>query len=204
MNFSRSSTIYNPFLYAWLNDNFRKEFRLILPWIFRLLKWCSNLGSSSSSTTASNNPQTPTVANYNGNEEDPIEQTRLSQYQINSMGAASNNNNNNIYSDPGKKINESNKHKSKIAAKNTSNQTKVLNSKSYNILNKSKVLYEQKQHQSNDQNDKLLSNNNNIDVIVNDNAIKNTKNYDLIEKEHEKSIELAVLNPTSKNHNDTE
>nr|QVK45910.1 G protein-coupled receptor [Proales similis] len=30
-----SSTIYNPFLYAWLNDNFRKEFRIILPWLFR-------------------------------------------------------------------------------------------------------------------------------------------------------------------------
>lgn len=36
-----SSTIYNPFLYAWLNDNFRKEFRLILPWIFTAIKWCS-------------------------------------------------------------------------------------------------------------------------------------------------------------------
>lgn len=36
-----SSTIYNPFLYAWLNDNFRKEFRLILPWIFKAVKWCS-------------------------------------------------------------------------------------------------------------------------------------------------------------------
>lgn len=36
-----SSTIYNPFLYAWLNDNFRKEFRLILPWIFRAIKWCN-------------------------------------------------------------------------------------------------------------------------------------------------------------------
>lgn len=36
-----SSTIYNPFLYAWLNDNFRKEFRLILPWIFRAIKWSS-------------------------------------------------------------------------------------------------------------------------------------------------------------------
>jgi neuropeptide Y receptor len=34
-----SSTIYNPFLYAWLNDNFRKEFYLILPWIFTLIKW---------------------------------------------------------------------------------------------------------------------------------------------------------------------
>ena len=38
--FKRSSTIYNPFLYAWLNENFRKEFRLIIPWIFTSIKWC--------------------------------------------------------------------------------------------------------------------------------------------------------------------
>lgn len=30
-----SSTIYNPFLYAWMNDNFRKEFKLVLPCLFR-------------------------------------------------------------------------------------------------------------------------------------------------------------------------
>lgn len=30
-----SSTIYNPFLYAWMNDNFKKEFKLVLPCIFR-------------------------------------------------------------------------------------------------------------------------------------------------------------------------
>lgn len=32
-----SSTCYNPFLYAWLNENFRKEFIQILPCIFRAL-----------------------------------------------------------------------------------------------------------------------------------------------------------------------
>lgn len=26
-----SSTCYNPFLYAWLNENFRKEFKQVLP-----------------------------------------------------------------------------------------------------------------------------------------------------------------------------
>jgi hypothetical protein len=26
-----SSTCYNPFLYAWLNENFRKEFKKVLP-----------------------------------------------------------------------------------------------------------------------------------------------------------------------------
>jgi hypothetical protein len=35
-----SSTIYNPFLYAWLNDNFRKEFRLILPCFFKAIDYC--------------------------------------------------------------------------------------------------------------------------------------------------------------------
>lgn len=29
-----SSVVYNPFLYAWLNENFRKEFKQILPCIF--------------------------------------------------------------------------------------------------------------------------------------------------------------------------
>lgn len=31
-----SSTVYNPFLYAWLNDNFRKEFQQIIPCLFRV------------------------------------------------------------------------------------------------------------------------------------------------------------------------
>lgn len=30
-----SSTCYNPFLYAWLNENFRKEFKQVLPCIWR-------------------------------------------------------------------------------------------------------------------------------------------------------------------------
>ena len=29
-----SSTVYNPFLYAWMNDNFKKEFRQVLPRLF--------------------------------------------------------------------------------------------------------------------------------------------------------------------------
>jgi hypothetical protein len=31
-----SSTVYNPFLYSWLNDNFRKEFQQIIPCLFKV------------------------------------------------------------------------------------------------------------------------------------------------------------------------
>ncbi|CAF0778292.1 unnamed protein product [Rotaria sordida] len=31
-----SSTVYNPFLYSWLNDNFRKEFQQIIPCLFKM------------------------------------------------------------------------------------------------------------------------------------------------------------------------
>ena len=36
-----SSTIYNPFLYSWLNDNFRKEFQQIIPCLSKIC-WCFN------------------------------------------------------------------------------------------------------------------------------------------------------------------
>jgi len=36
-----SSTIYNPFLYSWLNDNFRKEFQQIIPCLFKIC-FCFN------------------------------------------------------------------------------------------------------------------------------------------------------------------
>lgn len=36
-----SSTVYNPFLYAWLNDNFRKEFQQIIPCLFQIC-FCFN------------------------------------------------------------------------------------------------------------------------------------------------------------------
>ncbi|CAF1533775.1 unnamed protein product [Rotaria magnacalcarata] len=38
-----SSTVYNPFLYSWLNDNFRKEFQQIIPCLFKICP-CFNQG----------------------------------------------------------------------------------------------------------------------------------------------------------------
>lgn len=49
-----SSTIYNPFLYSWLNDNFRKEFQQILPCLFKLCV-CFQSDRSSSLTNTNNN-----------------------------------------------------------------------------------------------------------------------------------------------------
>jgi len=51
-----SSTIYNPFLYSWLNDNFRKEFQQILPCLFKIC-WCLNRQRSSQPTTQVTNYQ---------------------------------------------------------------------------------------------------------------------------------------------------
>lgn len=45
-----SSTIYNPFLYSWLNDNFRKEFQQILPCVFKLC-WCLNRRNTTNQST---------------------------------------------------------------------------------------------------------------------------------------------------------
>jgi hypothetical protein len=52
--FAMSSVIYNPLIYAWLNENFRKEFKQILPCTFyyftshRELKAARNLQGSNS------------------------------------------------------------------------------------------------------------------------------------------------------------
>lgn len=48
-----SSTCYNPFLYAWLNENFRKEFIQILPCLFRALSPLN--GGSGANTGSSRN-----------------------------------------------------------------------------------------------------------------------------------------------------
>jgi hypothetical protein len=49
-----SSTIYNPFLYSWLNDNFRKEFQHILPCLFKIC-WCLNRQQTTNHSTQMTN-----------------------------------------------------------------------------------------------------------------------------------------------------
>lgn len=50
-----SSTIYNPFLYAWLNDNFRKEFKQIIPCIFTAIKRCRKPTATTDENNNNNN-----------------------------------------------------------------------------------------------------------------------------------------------------
>ncbi len=45
-----SSTIYNPFLYSWLNDNFRKEFQEIIPCLFKIFS-CFNRHKSNNNNS---------------------------------------------------------------------------------------------------------------------------------------------------------
>ncbi|KAK3918752.1 Prolactin-releasing peptide receptor [Frankliniella fusca] len=52
-----SSTCYNPFLYAWLNDNFRKEFKQVLPCFIRF-------GLSQPACSAGSAPTQTSVAPY--------------------------------------------------------------------------------------------------------------------------------------------
>lgn len=51
-----SSTIYNPFLYAWMNDNFKKEFKLVLPCLFRRGSSSNVNGSYTQYTHVETNP----------------------------------------------------------------------------------------------------------------------------------------------------
>ena len=51
-----SSTIYNPFLYAWMNDNFKKEFKTVIPCLFS-----SSSGHRSLNGGASHSQQYTTV-----------------------------------------------------------------------------------------------------------------------------------------------
>lgn len=53
-----SSIVYNPFLYAWMNDNFRKEFRRVLPCLFS-----SPGGAAASSASVTQLFSTTTVTN---------------------------------------------------------------------------------------------------------------------------------------------
>ena len=49
-----SSTVYNPFLYSWLNDNFRKEFQKLVPCLFKICR-CFNYNRIINSSTQSTN-----------------------------------------------------------------------------------------------------------------------------------------------------
>lgn len=65
-----SSTIYNPFLYAWMNDNFKKEFKQVLPFLFHSDRKRPVNGSSTQYTHVDTQPsvvinKSPQKAFYN-------------------------------------------------------------------------------------------------------------------------------------------
>ncbi|MCL4150794.1 UNVERIFIED_CONTAM: hypothetical protein GTU68_000561 [Idotea baltica] len=53
-----SSTCYNPFLYAWLNENFRKEFQLVLPCFEQNISFDAKKGQCRSERTCNGNNET--------------------------------------------------------------------------------------------------------------------------------------------------
>ena len=46
-----SSTIYNPFLYAWMNENFKKEFKQVVPFLFSRRRHSTMNGLTTQYTT---------------------------------------------------------------------------------------------------------------------------------------------------------
>ncbi len=54
-----SSTIYNPFLYAWMNENFKKEFKQVVPCLFRSRRHTSMNGLNTQYTTVDQSVMVP-------------------------------------------------------------------------------------------------------------------------------------------------
>ena len=65
-----SSTIYNPFLYAWMNENFKKEFKTVVPFLFSRRRHSSMNGVTTQYTTVDTHSvlqRSPPHNNGNGN-----------------------------------------------------------------------------------------------------------------------------------------
>lgn len=61
-----SSTIYNPFLYAWMNENFKKEFKQVVPGLFYIFGQSSRAGNAATASQYTT-VETTVVAARNGN-----------------------------------------------------------------------------------------------------------------------------------------
>ena len=59
-----SSTIYNPFLYAWMNENFKKEFKTVVPCLFTRLSHRSMNGMASQQYTTVETQHTQVLTRF--------------------------------------------------------------------------------------------------------------------------------------------
>lgn len=79
--FAMSSVIYNPFLYAWLNENFRKEFKHILPCLFVNISTHRELKNPRTFLSSFSRKKNGDNLIRNGNGEKTIQETTFLQPQ---------------------------------------------------------------------------------------------------------------------------
>lgn len=82
-----SSTCYNPFLYAWLNENFRKEFKQLLPCFFRDRPGHPGKTSRYRPSSKSSIHPNKQDKNNNNNRENDDEDTRHQQHSLLNTGS---------------------------------------------------------------------------------------------------------------------
>ncbi len=137
-------------MYAWLNENFRKEFRLIIPWIFTSIKWCKKPNQKNDKT--------------NEQEDGDAEMCEMSKY-VNQTTA-------NLVADVEQELlpvhkNNNNNHKNN----NNLNSQKNDNNLKYKNFFQMKNL---KENQNLNNNDDYFNNSDNF-TVKNNNGIKNEK-----------------------------
>jgi neuropeptide Y receptor len=72
-----SSTIYNPFLYAWMNENFKKEFKTVVPFLFSRRRHSSMNGLTTQYTTVDTHSVMPQRSPPHGNGNNSLKEPKV-------------------------------------------------------------------------------------------------------------------------------